>query len=120
LAGVIHEERFGKNYHFSWLAVGKDTKWDWEGARNYCRRFCMDSIAIGSKEENTWVKGLLKQGNVPYIWTGGHSFCIFLPTFGGVFVQKKLFTNTFLLFLHSCFRKFEIYIRPENQGPTWS
>jgi hypothetical protein len=74
LAGVIHEEKFGKNYHFSWLAVGKDTKWDWEGARNYCRRFCMDSIAIGSKEENAWVKGLLKQGNVPYIWTGGHSF----------------------------------------------
>jgi len=70
---VIHEEKFGKNYHFSWLAVGKDTKWDWEGARNYCRRFCMDSVAIASKEENTWIKGVLKKGDVPYIWTGEHS-----------------------------------------------
>ncbi len=70
LTGLIHEEKFGKNYHFSWLAVGKDTKWDWEGARNYCRRFCMDSVAIGSKEENTWIKGVLKQMNIHYIWTG--------------------------------------------------
>ena len=44
--GVIHATRFNKKYHFSWLAVGKNSKWDWEGARNYCRKFCMDSITI--------------------------------------------------------------------------
>ena len=46
LSGVVHKSRFNKNYHFSWLAVGRNTKWDWEGARNYCRKFCMDSITI--------------------------------------------------------------------------
>ena len=46
LSGVVHKSRFNKNYHFSWIAVGRNTKWDWEGARNYCRKFCMDSITI--------------------------------------------------------------------------
>ena len=46
MSGVIHKTRFNKNYHFSWLEVGRNTKWDWEGARNYCRKFCMDSITI--------------------------------------------------------------------------
>ena len=45
-SGVVHKSRFNKNYHFSWVAVGRNTKWDWEGARNYCRKFCMDSITI--------------------------------------------------------------------------
>merc|ERR1712241_746260 len=55
---VIHAERFGKRYHFSWLEAGPNTKWDWEGARNYCRKFCMDSIAINSVAESKWVSGL--------------------------------------------------------------
>ena len=68
---VIHAENNGKAYHFSWLAVGKDTKWDWEGARNYCRKFCMDSISITDKEENDWVKEVIRKEDIPYIWTGG-------------------------------------------------
>ena len=60
LAGVIHAERFGKRYHFSWLEAGPNTKWDWEGARNYCRKFCMDSIAINSVAESKWVKNLIR------------------------------------------------------------
>ena len=54
--GVTHVRKFGKAYHFSWLEVGKNTKWDWEGARNYCREFCMDSVSIESVEENDWVR----------------------------------------------------------------
>jgi len=68
---VIHEERFGKAYHFSWLEAGRDTKWDWEGARNYCRRFCMDSISITSRAENKWVENLLESEDLHYTWTGG-------------------------------------------------
>ena len=60
IAGVIHAERFGKKYHFSWLEAGPNTKWDWEGARNYCRKFCMDSIAINSPAESKWVKNLIR------------------------------------------------------------
>ena len=60
IAGVIHAERFGKRYHFSWLEAGPNTKWDWEGARNYCRKFCMDSIAINSPAESKWVKNLIR------------------------------------------------------------
>jgi len=68
---VIHTKKFGKAYHFSWREAGKDTKWDWEGARNYCRKFCMDSISIESKQENDWVTGVLRKEDIPYIWTGG-------------------------------------------------
>jgi len=68
---VIHAERFGKRYHFSWLEAGPNTKWDWEGARNYCRKFCMDSIAINSVAESKWVKNLIRSEELHYIWTGG-------------------------------------------------
>ena len=70
-AGVVHRQRFGKSYHFSWLAVGKERKWTWEGARNYCREFCMDSISIETRAENDWVKRVLREQEVAYIWTGG-------------------------------------------------
>ena len=92
--------RFGKQYHLSWLEHGLDRKFDWEGARNYCRRFCMDSVTFDSPREYKFFKGLIKNGNIqwlynhqnwphivfwkhfktnglsflddiPYIWTGG-------------------------------------------------
>lgn len=66
---IIHAERFGKAYHFSWRLT--DQKWDWEGARNYCRRFCMDSVAIEGKPESNWINKIIKQNNLHYIWTGG-------------------------------------------------
>jgi len=67
---LIHADRFGKAYHFSWLEE-PDKKWDWEGARNYCRRFCMDSVTIDSKAESRWINGLIDKDEVHYIWTGG-------------------------------------------------
>ena len=69
IAGVIHAERFGKRYHFSWLEAGPNT--NWEGARNYCRKFCMDSISIETKNENDWVKNIIRKDDIHYIWTGG-------------------------------------------------
>jgi len=68
---VIHAQRFGKSYHFSWKETGPNKKWDWEGARNYCRKFCMDSISIDTKEESTWVTNLIRKEKLHYIWTGG-------------------------------------------------
>ncbi len=60
---MVHFESFGKRYHFSWKAVGKDKKFDWEGARNYCRKFCMDAISIESVAEWNAVKRILRKGN---------------------------------------------------------
>ena len=55
-------KRFGKQYHMSWLELGLDRKFDWEGARNYCRRFCMDSVTFDSPREYKFFKGLIKGG----------------------------------------------------------
>ena len=71
ILGKIHLERHGKRYHFSWLEVGKDTKFEWEEARNYCRRQCMDSVSIQSKAEYDTIKSVLRKDVLRYIWTGG-------------------------------------------------
>ena len=61
--------------------MGKDRKWTWEEARNYCRDFCMDSISISSKAENDWVKNVMRNQDLDYIWTGGRkcnfAVCLF-------------------------------------------
>ena len=62
-------ERHGKRYHFSWLEVGKDTKFEWEEARNYCRRQCMDSVSIRSKAEMNTIKQALRRDVLRYINT---------------------------------------------------
>ena len=54
--------RFGKTYHLSWLELGLDRKFEWEDARNYCRRFCMDSITFDSPREYRFFKGLIRKG----------------------------------------------------------
>ena len=59
--GKVHLERHGKKYHFSWVETGKDRKFTWEQARNYCRRFCMDAISIQSAAEYKTVKDTLRQ-----------------------------------------------------------
>ena len=68
-SGKIHLERHGKRYHFSWLEVGKDTKFEWEEARNYCRRQCMDSVSIRSKAEMNTIKQALRRDVLRYINT---------------------------------------------------
>lgn len=68
---IIHADRFGKSYHFSWLEQGDDAKWDWEGARNYCRRFCMDAVSIETRAESNWINTVIRTNNIDYIWTGG-------------------------------------------------
>ena len=62
ITGKIHMQRFGKSYHMSWLELGLDEKFEWEDARNYCRRFCMDSITFDSPREYRFFKNLIKKG----------------------------------------------------------
>jgi hypothetical protein len=61
--------RFGKQYHLSWLELGLDRKFEWEGARNYCRKFCMDSITFDSPREYKFFKGLIQKGNSKLIFS---------------------------------------------------
>ena len=67
LTGTVHFERFGKRYHLSWLEEGLDKKFTWTGARNYCRRFCMDSITFNSKREYQFFKRLISDGKISQI-----------------------------------------------------
>ena len=60
--GKIHVQRFGKKYHLSWLEHGLDRKFEWEEARNYCRKFCMDSVTFDSPREYRYFKNLIKKG----------------------------------------------------------
>ena len=55
-------QRFGKKYHLSWLEHGLDRKFEWEEARNYCRKFCMDSVTFDSPREYRYFKNLIKKG----------------------------------------------------------
>ena len=68
----VHYEAHGKRYHFSWKALGTDFKMDWQSARNYCRRFCMDSISFNSRKEYEDIRdNVIKAEELDYIWTGG-------------------------------------------------
>ena len=59
-------QRFGKKYHLSWLEHGLDRKFEWEEARNYCRKFCMDSVTFDSPREYRYFKNLIKKGKILY------------------------------------------------------
>lgn len=44
-------------YFFSWRDPAlKDVQEDWLGARNYCRKRCMDSVSLETSNENEWIK----------------------------------------------------------------
>jgi hypothetical protein len=58
----VHHEDFGKRYHLSWLDAGRDTKFNWVEARNYCRRFCMDSVSFDTKAEYNAIKDIIREG----------------------------------------------------------
>ena len=60
---------FDKSFHFSWLVT--TDQWDWAEARNYCRKFCMDSVTVRTVQERKWLEDVLRFDNVDFIWTGG-------------------------------------------------
>lgn len=42
---------------FSWRDQSlKGVEEDWLGARNYCRKRCMDSVSVETSNENEWIK----------------------------------------------------------------
>ena len=77
ITGTVHFERFGKRYHLSWLEEGLDKKFTWTGARNYCRRFCMDSITFNSKREYQFFKRLISDGKLSQTKIRGRSLSMY-------------------------------------------
>lgn len=95
VAGKIHFTREGKNYHLSWLEAGRNIEFTWEGARNYCRKFCMDSITIDSEAENQMVKTILRRGGCIY-WVAKGKNLVFYATCSGSFGKVVLKSMMFL------------------------
>ena len=75
LSGVSRQgnARFGNHlYWFSWESDDsqlKNAKWDWFNARNYCRKRCMDLVAIETQQEYDFLKSHI--GGAKYFWTSG-------------------------------------------------
>jgi len=67
-----HQLIGGKSYWFSWLSeelVLSSARWNWFTARNYCRKRCMDLVAIESERENTNLGQVMQRSNIQEIWT---------------------------------------------------
>jgi hypothetical protein len=67
-----HASFNGQNYWFSWESdetALKNARWNWFTARNYCRKRCMDLISIESKQEQDFLGGHMRSGNVQEVWT---------------------------------------------------
>ncbi|XP_039295969.1 uncharacterized protein LOC111048441 isoform X2 [Nilaparvata lugens] len=68
----VHDKFNGHGYYFSWKdpATAKMEE-DWLGGRNWCRARCMDLVSLQTAAENNYIKNLLVQDKVRYIWTSG-------------------------------------------------
>lgn len=63
----------GKNYFFSdHQRALRGKRVGWLEARNYCRKYCMDTLSIDSQQEFEMVKKFLEYYLVDFIWTSGH------------------------------------------------
>jgi len=61
-----------KTYLFSWENRGtQGQEFDWAGAQNACRRYCMNLVSLESPQENNFVKQRIAAGRQRYIWTSG-------------------------------------------------
>ncbi len=62
--GIVHVVKFDKFYHLSWLETGLNTTFNWDEARNYCRRFCMDAISFESFDEVLEFNSIIESGQI--------------------------------------------------------
>lgn len=63
----------GKNYFYS--KHHNDTRTSevsWLQAKNFCRAYCMDTIAVNTQKEWDLVNKILEDNLEDYIWTSGH------------------------------------------------
>jgi len=63
-------------------------KVDWLDARNLCREYCMDLVALETQEKNNLIFRLIQTRDVPYIWTAGR-LCDFKGCEGRTDLEPK-------------------------------
>lgn len=49
----------------------ENSKFDWLDARNFCREYCMDLVALETQEKNNLVYRKIQQNDIANIWTAG-------------------------------------------------
>ncbi|XP_030749347.1 uncharacterized protein LOC115877340 [Sitophilus oryzae] len=59
----------GVSYYLSWM--GNKGNEDWYGARNFCRKMCMDLVSLETKVENDWIKNWIEKLGIDEVWTSG-------------------------------------------------
>lgn len=84
-------------------------KVDWLDARNLCREYCTDLVALETQEKNNLIFRLIQTNDVPYIWTAGR-LCDFKGCEGRTDLEPK---NLYGWFWSSTREK----IQPTNQIP---
>lgn len=63
----------GKNYYYSkHQNESMKAEVGWLEARNYCRAYCMDTIAVNTQKEWDLIIKILEDHLEDYIWTSGH------------------------------------------------
>jgi hypothetical protein len=71
----IHERFGGQNYYYSWRDEKFNRLLRWVEGRNFCRRMCMDLVALETPSKNQFVKARIseahKYGLVNGTWTSG-------------------------------------------------
>jgi len=71
----IHDRHGGQNYYFSWRDGKFNRLLSWKDGRNYCRRMCMELVAIETRSKNDYIGKILAEdhayGLVNSTWTSG-------------------------------------------------
>jgi len=82
---------FGNHNYFisSHVPALNGTEVNWLEARNICREYCMDLVSMETIEENNLITKLIKEKNIPYIWTSGR-LCDFAGCDNGDLYPKNI------------------------------
>lgn len=69
LTDIISMVFSAHRYFFSWRDPAlRGVEEDWLGARNFCRKRCMDSVSLETSNENEWIKKHLVEEKVSAIF----------------------------------------------------
>jgi len=69
---IRHAQWNGTSYFFSWEhPQTRNATATWFQARNVCRRHCMDSVSLDTREEHQFISDKMQEGGQRFIWTSG-------------------------------------------------
>lgn len=71
-SGPVDFTHLDHKYFMSYLHEEVNKSLAWIDAKNICRQYCMDLVAVEYEEENNKMVRLIEEHLMPYVWTGGH------------------------------------------------